>query len=211
MLLLNSVLVHVGIVRIHPADVVESGGEERGVLVAVPGVSVGGLNRGALVDCEVGDHAEIMKEKCEREEVRVQKMDESGRAGRRPQRASWITECRLTLRHASTVSTSSTLTVRAIKFSSASLTVASLLLITVSPLLTPVSTLLLVIAALLLLIAPLLPAISALLSTVALLLATVATLALLLVASLLALLLLLSTTHCTPISPITKETNGEEL
>lgn len=88
MLLLNSVLVHVGIVRIHPADVVESGGEERGVLVAVPGVSVGGLNRGALVDCEVGDHAEIMKEKCEREEVRVQKMDESGRAGRRPQRAS---------------------------------------------------------------------------------------------------------------------------
>jgi hypothetical protein len=47
---LHLVLVHVGVLGVDPADVGKRGGEERGVLVAVGGVGIGGGDGGGLVD-----------------------------------------------------------------------------------------------------------------------------------------------------------------
>ncbi len=49
--LLDSILVDVGVARVHPADMGESGGEEGGVLVAVSRVGVCSLDGGIAVDC----------------------------------------------------------------------------------------------------------------------------------------------------------------
>ena len=51
-LLLHGVLVDVGVAGVHAAHLGEGVAEERGVLVAVGRVSIGGFDSGAVVDCD---------------------------------------------------------------------------------------------------------------------------------------------------------------